>query len=362
MTKKKILIIDDFQPLLEEVSDFLIFEGYKTFSAKDGADGVQKALQYKPDLIICDIEMPNMNGFEVYKTLEKIPSFDSVPFIFLTARAQVQDFKNGLKLGVDDYITKPLEMDYLLSSIVKRIDKRERIKAKHRKEFEILLHNPLIGVFIFKNNHFYIINEKFQKITSYSKSELNHLKLSQIILSEPEQNLAKLKALMDNVYDKVQFKLSLINKNKKAVFVELFAKHIEIENENALIGSLIELSSETKKITSDSSKAEFGKIIDFLVSSGKDKIAEEVINVQEIISFDNEAKKQKMSRRIKLTKRETEIIQLICEGFTNVEIAEKLFISNRTVDNHRANLLAKTGTRNTASLVAFVVTNKLVKM
>ncbi|MCD6555804.1 MAG: response regulator transcription factor, partial [Bacteroidales bacterium] len=177
-----------------------------------------------------------------------------------------------------------------------------------------------------------------------------------------EQNLAKLKALMDNVYDKVQFKLSLINKNKKAVFVELFAKHIEIENENALIGSLIELSSETKKITSDSSKAEFGKIIDFLVSSGKDKIAEEVINVQEIISFDNEAKKQKMSRRIKLTKRETEIIQLICEGFTNVEIAEKLFISNRTVDNHRANLLAKTGTRNTASLVAFVVTNKLVKM
>jgi len=362
MTKKKILIIDDFQPLLEEVSDFLIFEGYKTFSAKDGADGVQKALQYKPDLIICDIEMPNMNGFEVFKTLEKIPSFDSVPFIFLTARAQVQDFKNGLKLGVDDYITKPLEMDYLLSSIVKRLDKRERIKAKYRQEFEILLHNPLIGVFIFKDNQFYIINEKFHDISTYSKSELNHLKLSQIILSETEQNLAKLNALIENLYDSVQMKLSFINKNKKAVFVELFAKHIEIENENAIIGSVVELSSGTKKITGDSSKAEFEKIIDFLVSSGKDKIAEEVINVQEIISFDRESKKQRMNRKIKLTKRETEIIQLICEGFTNVEIAEKLYISNRTVDNHRANLLAKTGTRNTASLVAFAVTKKLVKM
>ncbi len=365
MKKKRILIIDDFEPLLEEVSDFLTFEGFKTYTAKDGAEGIQMAIQHKPDLIICDIQMPKMDGFEVFKTLEKIPSVHSVPFIFLTARAQAEDFKIGLKIGADDYITKPLEMDNLLASIKKRLEKHERIKNTHKKEFEILLHNPLIGIFIFKSDSFFLINEKFKEITEYSKQELNNLNLRNIIINDAESILAKLKSVLDNIHDSIQLKISFVNKNKRAVFIEVFAKHIEIENEKSLIGTVKKIhfaSTDTKSNSANFETDEFKKIVDFLVSTGKEKIANEILNVKEIITFESETNRSKIQEKIKLTKREKEILQLICEGFTNVEIAEKLFISNRTVDNHRANLLSKTHTVNTASLVAFAVKNKFVEI
>ena len=150
MKKKKILIIDDFQPLLEEIVEFLSFEGYQTYSAKDGVEGVQMAIQHLPDLIICDIEMPKMNGYEVFKNLEKIPSTASVPFIFLTAKAQVEDFKTGLKLGVDDYITKPLDLDDLMASISKRLSKHEKLLEIHESKLDILIKNPII-------RHFYLL-------------------------------------------------------------------------------------------------------------------------------------------------------------------------------------------------------------
>ena len=365
MKKKRILIIDDFEPLLEEVSDFLTFEGFKTYTAKDGAEGIQMAIQHKPDLIICDIQMPKMDGFDVFKTLEKIPSVHSVPFIFLTARAQAEDFKIGLKTGADDYITKPLEMDTLLASIKTRLEKHERIKNTHKKEFEILLHNPLTGIFIFKSDSFFLVNEKFKEITEYSKQELNSLSLKNIIINDAESILAKLKSVLDNIHDSVQLKISFVNKNKRAVFIEVFAKHIEIENEKSLIGTIKEIhfaSTGSKSSSSNFETNEFEKIVDFLVSTGKEKIANEILNVKEIIAFENETNRSKIQEKIKLTKREKEILQLICEGFTNMEIAEKLFISNRTVDNHRANLLSKTHTVNTASLVAFAVKNKFVEI
>lgn len=363
--KKKILIIDDFEPLLEEIADFLNYEGFQTYSAKNGIEGVQMAIQYNPDLIICDIEMPKMNGFEVFKTLEKIPATESVPFIFLTARAQADDYKSGLKLGADDYITKPLEMDILLNSIIKRLKKYEKIKNKHRQEFEILFRNPFVGIFIFKENKFYLVNDKFQEITTYTKSDLNNIKLSKIIINEPEFIISKLKSVLSNLQDSVRLKLSVINKNKRALFIDFFAKYIEIENKNALIGTITEFIPETKnkkKLSENSSNIEYEKIIDYLITSGKNEIAEEILNVRKIISFYDDSNKQKLMQKIKLTKRETEILYLICNGMTNNEIAEKLFISNRTVDNHRANLLSKTNIKNTASLVAFAFKNKLINI
>ena len=364
MKKKKILVIDDFAPLLEEVVEFLAFEGYQTYSAKDGTEGVQKAMQYNPDLIICDVEMPKMNGFEVFKTLEKIPSTESIPFIFLTARAQVEDFKAGLQLGVDDYITKPLELDNLLMSISKRLKKHDRIKEIHQERFDILLKNPLIGIFIYTEKQFIITNQKVENITSYTKNELNKLKLSELIISDSETVISKLNSCLKNIHSSVQLKLSFLKKNKKAVFIELFAKYIEIDSKNAIIGSIVEIDNKNLNKANSSENeptAEFEKIVNYLVSIGKEQVADEIINVMELISFETNSDTQKVKEKIKLTKREKEILNHICLGMTNNEIAEKLFISNRTVDNHRANLLSKTETKNTAALVAFAFKNRLIK-
>ena len=364
MKKKKILVIDDFTPLLEEVAEFLSFEGYQTYSANDGTEGVQMAIQYIPDLIICDVEMPKMNGYDVFKTLEKIPATESIPFIFLTARAQVEDFKAGLKLGVDDYITKPLESDNLLMSISKRLKKHNRIKEIQQERFDILLKNPLIGIFIYTNDQFVVVNQKTEKITSYSKKELNKLKLKELIISDTETVISKLNSCLKNIHNSVQLKLSLLKKDKKVVFIELFAKYIEIDSKNAIIGSLVEINNQNIK-KSDTSyneqPAEFDKIVNYLISIGKEQTADDITNIKQLISFEIKSKAQKVKEKVKLTKRENEILSLICEGLTNSEIADKLFISNRTVDNHRANLLAKTDTKNTAALVAFAFKNRIIK-
>jgi len=360
--KKKILVIDDFLPLLEEVVEFLSFEGYQTYSANDGTEGVQMALQHNPDLIICDIEMPKMNGYEVFKTLERIPATESIPFIFLTARAQVEDYKVGLQLGADDYITKPLDLDNLLMSISKRLKKHDRIKEVHQERFDVLLKNPLIGIFIYTDKQFVVVNKKIESIIGYKKKELNKIKLEDIIISDNEIIISKLKSCIKNVHNSVQLKISLLKKNKKAVFVELFAKHIQINSKNAIIGSIVEISQQNTNNVSSSENptTEFGKIVNYLVSIGKEQVAEEIVNIKELISFETKSKTQKIKEKIRLTKREKEILILICDGLTNNEIADKLFISNRTVDNHRANLLSKTITKNTASLVAFAFKNRLI--
>jgi DNA-binding CsgD family transcriptional regulator len=189
--------------------------------------------------------------------------------------------------------------------------------------------------------------------------------LSDIILGETEVIVSKLKSCLDNIRQEEQIKLSFLNKEKKAVFIELFAKYTELDGKNALIGGIIEIMTKGKEKTFsglETSFNEFEKITEYLKSTGKNDIAEEIMNVKDLIHFEKDKKIQKLKNKVKLTKRESEILHLICDGLTNKEIADKLFISSRTVDNHRASLLLKTGTKNSASLVAFAFKNKLIKM
>ena len=363
MQKKKILIIDDFEPLLAEVVEFLSMEGYTTLSAKDGAEGIQVALQYKPDLIICDIEMPKLNGYEVYKSLEQIPVTSGIPFVFLTARAQPEDFRTGLRLGADDYLIKPFELDELMLTVVKRLEKNEKLKQSGESKFKALIDNPLAGVYIYQGDKFILANNKFLDIIGYSKYELNKLKLDEIFLGDKESTMNELCMCLKGIHDSIQMKVSVISKDKKALFLELFGKSITFENNKAIMGSIIDITSkrnqqQLNQYSSDS--AELDEIIKYLVSMHKEDIADQIINVRQLIAFDNKSETDKIKNKIKLTKRETQILKLICNGQTNNEIADGLYISSRTVDNHRANLLAKTETKNSASLVAFSINNRLI--
>ena len=119
--KKNILIIDDFSPLLEEICDFLKMENYNVFAAENGAEGIRKIIEIKPDIILCDIMMPELNGYQVYEEVSKIPSLSKIPFIFVTAKASPEDYEKGLELGAIDYITKPFEASELLMRIKKHL-------------------------------------------------------------------------------------------------------------------------------------------------------------------------------------------------------------------------------------------------
>lgn len=129
---RKILVIEDNEEVRENLEEILELYGYEIDTAEDGKIGVEKALRNPPDLILCDVMMPHLDGFGVLNILSKKSSTSNVPFIFLTAKAEKTDFRRGMNLGADDYITKPFYKDELLAVIETRLKKSERL----RKQFD----------------------------------------------------------------------------------------------------------------------------------------------------------------------------------------------------------------------------------
>ncbi len=122
---KKILVIEDDQSLKELLIDILENEGYQVFYAHNGKSGIQLAKEIIPDLIICDIMMPGIDGYKVKSSLSEDISTTLIPFIYLSALAEKKDIRMGMELGADDYITKPFKIDEITSAVKARFKKQE---------------------------------------------------------------------------------------------------------------------------------------------------------------------------------------------------------------------------------------------
>ncbi|MGB8373842.1 MAG: response regulator [Salegentibacter sp.] len=133
---KKILLIEDDQTLRENTKEMLELSGYKVYDTDDGRSGLALALQHLPDLIVCDIMMPTMDGYEVLDALGKKEATRYIPFIFLSAKAEVQDIRKGMTRGADDYVTKPFREQDLLSTIESRIAKFAILSRKRNRKEE----------------------------------------------------------------------------------------------------------------------------------------------------------------------------------------------------------------------------------
>jgi len=116
-----ILVIEDEPELRANVARLLKAEGYEVLTAENGTAGVEAALAQPPDLIICDIAMPGMDGFGVLFSLRENVTTSHVPFIFLTASTRTYDRNWGVELGANDYITKPFKLEQLLTAIQSRL-------------------------------------------------------------------------------------------------------------------------------------------------------------------------------------------------------------------------------------------------
>jgi DNA-binding response OmpR family regulator len=113
----KVLIIDDEQLLLEDMELILEFEGFDPITAENGRIGVQMAQKHMPDVILCDIAMPQMDGFQVVRELRKQPQTATIPFIFLSALASKTDIESGLETGANGYLVKPIDAGDLVNAI-----------------------------------------------------------------------------------------------------------------------------------------------------------------------------------------------------------------------------------------------------
>ncbi|MVM30154.1 response regulator [Spirosoma sp. HMF4905] len=125
----KILVIEDETHIRENVAALLTLKGYAVATAPNGREGLLQAIVYLPDLILCDIRMPEMDGYQLLEAIRNNRSLATVPFIFLTAKTEETDLRRGMVLGADDYLTKPFTLDSLLQSIESRLQREAQREA-----------------------------------------------------------------------------------------------------------------------------------------------------------------------------------------------------------------------------------------
>ena len=133
---KKILLIEDNKDMRENTAEILELADYKVVTAKNGKEGVEAAQKSPPDLIICDIMMPVLDGYGVLHALSKNTDTAGIPFIFLTAKAERSEMRKGMEMGADDYLTKPFDDIELLNAVETRLKKMDALKKEFTKDLE----------------------------------------------------------------------------------------------------------------------------------------------------------------------------------------------------------------------------------
>lgn len=157
----KILVIEDDTHIRNNVVEILELNGYQPKAAADSEDALTLLNSYLPDLIISDILMPNLTGLELKERLETSNTFKKIPFIFLSAKADLQDIRQGMNLGADDYLTKPFKLADLLKTIKIRLDKQQN----HKED----------GALSFHDNHTDDLKQKLNLLTGAEKKVLSLL-------------------------------------------------------------------------------------------------------------------------------------------------------------------------------------------
>ncbi|MBF2001293.1 MAG: response regulator [Synechococcales cyanobacterium M58_A2018_015] len=138
---KTILVIEDEPAIRESLQDLLELEGYHAIAAANGRSGVELAQRYLPDLILCDVTMPELDGYTVLSMLQQSPATRTIPFIFLTARSATTDQRHGMNLGADDYLAKPCSAAEVLRAIASRFDKQTAIQSQSQRQMQLLRTN-----------------------------------------------------------------------------------------------------------------------------------------------------------------------------------------------------------------------------
>lgn len=320
---KTIMVIEDDNILRENTCDFLKEEGYNVISAEDGLVGLQQAISNQPDLILCDIMMPNMDGYDFYNTIQQIKSTATIPLIFLTAKTEKEDIRTGMHLGADDYITKPFDYNDLRFSIKTRLEKFEKVQLINDEKFYSLIDNPIMGVFIYHNDRFSFVNENFSKIFGLSRADLMNTPIENLIsVGETKSVLGKIDLCFKNTKTTVHTKFyTKQNTEEQNKLVEIFAGIVSYNGSDSMLGYVVEIAKTAKKSS-------------FTVR--KDKSAKT------------------------LSKRELQILAMVCKGSSNSEISDILGRSTRTIEAHRANIIKKTSVKNSADLVFYAIMNGLV--
>jgi CRP-like cAMP-binding protein/CheY-like chemotaxis protein len=223
---KKILVIEDNLEIRENTAEILQLSNYQVFTAENGKQGVEVALSTQPDLIVCDIMMPQLDGYGVLNMVHNNPNLRNTPFIFLSAKTEKGDMRKGMQLGADDYIPKPFDTTDLLDAVERRLKKAEQLKQD--------ITSGLEGV----NNLLNIASGK-EAISDFIKDRrINKYKKKQLIYTEGNHP--------SHLYylEKGKVKLFKTNEEGKELIVSL-------SNEGDFFGHIALLEGATYKVSAE---------------------------------------------------------------------------------------------------------------
>ncbi len=171
MNGELILIVEDNDSLRSGISEMLTLEGFSVLAARNGVEAVKLLKSNLPELILSDVMMPEMDGFDLYSEVRARPELFSTPFLFLTARTDPEDSLKGRTLGADDYLTKPISRDELVTTIRSRLNRSRQVKLAQIEQAYVATMTMLAGAIeartLISNNHIERVTETCQLLASY---------------------------------------------------------------------------------------------------------------------------------------------------------------------------------------------------
>ena len=308
--------------LKENRSELIGSRDFEVIKADDALTGVRLTLQLKPDLILCDTSVSNLNGYAFYQTILQIRSASSIPLIFLTTGAGEKRLREELPPEAGACISRSLQSEELLKVIRTRLALPERTVQPGEERFLALINDPAFGVFIYQYGKFIYTNKALFGMLGYNQEVAGNLNFQEYILENHRQKVFdELEKCLNGTKTSLRIKFRVLHQTGVKVSVEMFGSALIYQGVSSLIGHIIFSRREQK---------------DPLVSDRKSR------------HYDG------------LTNRELDVLRLICNGFSTLEISKKLFISERTVDTHRSEILFKTQCKNVAEIVLYSLKNKII--
>ena len=354
-SQTKILVIDDDHRLSRTIRNVLTLQKYDVYCADNGASGIQKAFEYNPDLILCDIKMDPVDGYQVFHVLKESSLVDQTPFIFITGNSDIHDFRFGMDLGADDYFVKPFDNEKLIQTIERKLSKYRKLKDFGRLELIALFNMTPNGLFLFDGHTVFEANPALIQMLGRSKDNLASSSLKDLLLQ----------ASYEKIKDKImRCSNGLLNSfNESVTFISAIGQKVDGTLHLAVYDKTSGCSLMAGLVIVDNKKcnenevfiSEVFKVLKKERIKLTESLEENLVNIfkQQHVSTDQQ-------KSAFFSKRENQVLCLSMEGLPIKMIADKLSISDRTVENHRAKLMEKTNSRNIIEVIAFALKNNLL--
>ena len=350
----KILIIEDDNILGKTIMNLLLLNGYDVCFVNNGASGIQKAFEYNPDLIICDIKMSPIDGFQVFNVLKESTLIDRIPFIFMTGNSDIQDIRLGLDLGADDYFVKPFENENLIQAIAKRLGKFQKLKEIGKREFKALFNLTPNGIFLFDGHIIFEANPSFIRMLGIDKENITSYSLEDFLDPTSFQRIKSrltrcTHELLNSFSETVLFGPD--EKRKEATLnISVYQKYSGYTLMMGLVTVINKKENNHEIFVSDVLKVL--KKENILITESLGEKLTDVFSKHDIVT--------KPRRNDIFSYRESQVLCLAMEGLPIKMIADKLSISDRTVEKHRASLMEKTRSSNMIEVIIYALRNNLI--